>query len=131
MAKYCYPAIMTPEEVGYSVEFPDLENCFTCGETLEEAMEMAQDALEMMLGDAEDKGEVIPPASDLRKVEATEGALVTLVVADTQEWRKRTSARAVKKTLTIPQWLNTAAEERGVNFSQVLQDALKKELQLA
>ena len=131
MAKYCYPAILTPEEAGYSVEFPDLENCFTCGETLEEAMEMAQDALEMMLGDAEDKGEVIPPASDLRKVEATEGALVTLVVADTQEWRKRTSARAVKKTLTIPQWLNTAAEERGVNFSQVLQDALKKELQLA
>ena len=56
---------------------------------------------------------------------------MTLVVADTQEWRKRTSARAVKKTLTIPQWLNTAAEERGVNFSQVLQDALKKELQLA
>ena len=70
-------------------------------------------------------------SADLRKVEAPEGALVTLVVADTQEWRKRTSARAVKKTLTIPQWLNTAAEERGVNFSQVLQDALKKELQLA
>ena len=60
MAKYAYPAIFTKEETGYSVAFPDIEGCFTCGDTLPEAMEMAEDALCLMLYDREEDGDAIP-----------------------------------------------------------------------
>ena len=122
--KYCFPAVFLPEENGYSVEFPDIENCFTCGETLEEAMEMAEDALEMMLTDMEDKKETIPAGRMPQKIHAPENAIVSLILADTTAYRKRVSNQAVKKTLSIPQWLNTAAEKANVNFSQTLQEAL-------
>lgn len=131
MAKYCFPAVITPEAEGYSVAFPDLENCFTCGETLYEACAMAEEALAMMLTDMEDHGEEIPAPMDAQKVEKQEGELVTLVAADTAAYRRKRSQRAVKKTLTIPEWLNEAAEERGVNFSQTLQEALVNKLNLA
>lgn len=128
--KYCYPAVFTQEENGYSVEFPDIENCFTCGETLEEAMEMAGDALAMMLTDREDGGQEIPAASAPGQIAAPQGAFVSLVLADTAAYRKRISNRAVKKTLTIPEWLNTAAENANLNFSQTLQEALTAKLGL-
>ena len=66
MAKYAYPAIFTKEETGYSVTFPDLEGCFSAGETLPEAMEMAADALCLVLYNKEKCGEVIPPESDVK-----------------------------------------------------------------
>ncbi|MCR4886267.1 MAG: type II toxin-antitoxin system HicB family antitoxin [Clostridiales bacterium] len=128
--KYCFPAVFVKEDAGYSVEFPDIENCFTCGETLEEAMEMAEDALAMMLTDMEDNRQPIPAASEPRQVKAPEDAIVTLVLADTAEYRRRTSNMAIKKTLTIPQWLNVAAEKANVNFSQTLQEALTAKLGL-
>lgn len=128
--KYCFPAVFVQEDAGYSVEFPDIENCFTCGETLEEAMEMAEDALAMMLTDMEDRGQPIPKSSLPRQIDAPRDAIVSLVLADTGEYRRRTSNIAVKKTLTIPQWLNTAAEKANVNFSQTLQDALTAKLGL-
>lgn len=129
--KYCFPAVFVKEDAGYSVEFPDIENCFTCGETLEEAMEMAEDALAMMLTDMEDKKQPIPTASEPRRIDAPKDAIVSLVLADTAEYRRRTSNMAVKKTLTIPQWLNTAAEKANVNFSQTLQEALAAKLGLS
>lgn len=128
--KYCYPAVFTKEEDGYSVVFPDIENCFTCGETLEEAVEMAADALAMMLTDREDRKQQIPTPTPLSRVEAAEDSMASLVLADTAEYRRRTSNRAVKKTLTIPEWLNTAAEAANVNFSQTLQEALTAKLGL-
>ena len=128
--KYCFPAVITEEEAGYSVEFPDIENCFTCGETLEEALEMAEDALALILTDMEDKRQPIPTASAARLIEAPENAVVSLILADTTAYRKRISNQAVKKTLTIPQWLNTAAEAANVNFSQTLQEALAAKLGL-
>lgn len=128
--KYVYPAVFTKETDGYSVRFPDIENCFTDGNTLAEALEMAQDALNLMLMTMEDEKLPIAPPSDPRGIPYGEDQLVTLVSADTTEYRKLYGDHAVKKTLSIPAWLNTLAEKSGVNFSFILQKALKSELHL-
>lgn len=130
MAKYAYPAVFIKENNGYSVKFPDIEGCFTCGETLPEAMEMAEDALCLMLYDHEEDGEEIPPASDIKVVQSNTEDIVSFVCCDTLEYRKLYDNRAVKKTLTIPNWLNTLSERAGMNFSTVLQEALKAKLDI-
>ena len=79
MAKYAYPAIFVKEDVGYSVTFPDLEGCFSAGETLPEAMEMAADALCLVLYNKEKSGEIIPPASNVKQVQAETDAEVYLI----------------------------------------------------
>lgn len=68
--KYCYPAVFTPDGDGYSVEFPDIENCYTCGDTMEDALEMAEDVLSMMLAGREDSKEPIPASTPIREVAA-------------------------------------------------------------
>ena len=128
MAKYVYPAIFKPENEGYSITFPDLSSCFTQGEDMVDALEAAADALCLALYDMEESGKEIPAASDIKAVRAGEGEIVTLVMCDTLEYRRYYDNKAVKKTLTIPAWLNTMAERAGLNFSQVLQSALKNEL---
>lgn len=130
MAKYVYPAVFTPEVNGYSIHFPDLESCYTSAETLEEGMVMASDVLCLTLYGMEEEGKTIPAPSGVKEV-ATEGEeFVSLVACDTVEYRKLYDSRAVKKTLSIPAWLNTMAEREGVNFSTVLQNALKHQLHL-
>lgn len=125
--KYAYPAIFTPIGNGeFDVKVPDLPGCRTCGKDLADAIFMAEDATSMWLWDAESKAEAIPPANAAPSVEAPQ--FVSYVVADTDEYRRKHDNRAVKKTLSIPSWLNTQAEQAGVNFSQVLQDALKEKL---
>lgn len=122
--KYAYPAIFTKGEEGeIEVDFPDVKGCFTYGDDMPDAMEMAKDCLEMMLVHYEDEKLPIPPASDIKSIK-TDG-IVSLILADTDEWRRQFDNRAVKKNCTIPAWLNSKAEKAGVNFSQVLQDALK------
>ena len=133
MAKYVYPAIFTREEEGgYSIRFPDIENCFTGAATLEEAMEMANDVLCLMLYELEQKGAAIPAPSAVQSVQklATGGEFVTLISCDTIAYRRFYDNKAVKKTLSIPSWLNYMAERAGVNFSGVLQDALKQRLNI-
>ncbi len=131
MAKYVYPAIFTPEEDGgFSVRFPDIQNCFTGSETLAGAMEMANDVLCLMLYDLEQADAEIPSASTVADMQnqAEPGEFVTLIACDTVEYRKFYDNRAVKKTLSIPSWLNDMAERAGINFSGTLQDALKARL---
>ena len=131
MAKYVYPAVFTREEDGsYSINFPDFESCYTSGETLADGIAMAEDALCLVLYDMEEKGAMIPAASDLNTVAHEENEIVTLISCDTIEYRKFYNNKAVKKTLTIPAWLNTMAERQGINFSTVLQKALQQELHL-
>lgn len=130
MAKYVYPAVFTPEDGGYTVNFPDFESCYTEGDSLEEAMKMANDVLCLTLYDMEETGKVIPAPSQIKAVAAEGESFVSLVRCDTVEYRKYFDNRAVKKTLTIPNWLNTIAERQGVNFSMILQNALKKELNI-
>lgn len=131
MAKYVYPAVFTEEaEGGYSVNFPDIPSCYTSGETLAEAFEMANDVLCLRLYDIEEQGEHIPEPSRISDVKTDENEFVSMVACDTIEYRKFYDNKAVKKTLTIPNWLNIMSEKEGINFSAVLQKALMKELDI-
>ena len=128
--RYVYPAIFTPENGAYSVIFPDLEIA-TSGETLVEAMDMAQDALCLQLYDFEERKGAIPAASSITDLICPTGSFASLIECDTMEYRRYYDNKAVKKTLSIPSWLNTMAEREDINFSAVLQKALKAELNLS
>lgn len=133
MARYVYPAIFTQEEEGgYSIRFPDLENCFTDAEGLIDGMQMANDVLCLTLYDMEQNQKKIPTASDVQEIQkmAREDEFVTLISCDTIEYRKFYDNKAVKKTLSIPSWLNDMAERAGINFSGTLQEALKQQLNI-
>lgn len=119
-----YPAIFHPEEVGYSVIIPDIEGCFTQGETMDEAVTMAQDAIGLMLEDQK----VCPKPSLPSALTVDSGDFVAMVPFDMDEYKKK--FKPVKKTLSIPGWLNDAAEAAHINFSGVLQEGLKSELGL-
>ena len=127
--KYTYPVIFEHDSGKISVRVPDISGCFTFGDTVTEAIEMAEDALAMMLAHYEDNKQVIPEPSDISKIKIENG-FVNYIIADTAAWRKQFSEKAVKKTVTIPAWLNYKAEEAGVNFSQTLQQGLKEALAL-
>ena len=131
LKKMFYPAIFTPEDDGgFSVSFPDIEGCFTQGETIEEAYEMAFDALGLALSFLEDEKRVIPLPSAPNKISLNENEFVVIIEFDMLEYHKKHNSKAVKKTLTIPQWLNEEATALGVNFSQVLQEALLAKIEL-
>ena len=130
MKKIFYPAVFTKEENGYWVKFPDLPGCFTEGDSISEAYEMAQEAMGLWL-QSERNGFNYPEASDITGIRTAENEQIVLVEFDPIEYLKRTSSKSVKKTLTIPEWLNTLAEEKNVNFSQVLQNALKENLHVS
>lgn len=132
MKQYVYPSIFTPEADGrYSVLFPDLHGCYTCGNDLADAIFMAQDVLAFTLFDLESHGCRIPEPSAKEAIELKDGEFVNYIVCDTLEYSKMHSKKAVKKTLTIPEWLNNEAEKQNINFSGVLQDALQKKLGIA
>lgn len=131
MAKYAYPAVFTPESGGgYSVYFPDIEGCYTQGDDMADAIFMAEDALELMLYEYEESGKKIPNPSSPKDIELNDGEIVSYVSADTLKYRKVFNDKAVKKTLSIPEWMNEAAIKENINFSQVLQDALRQRLNL-
>lgn len=128
---YVFPAVFTALEDGrYEVYFPDLEGCYTFGDDLQDAIKMAQDVLALTLYEYEADERSIPEASERSMIDLKENEFINYVTADTLEYRKRFNSKAVKKTLTVPEWLNEAAVEAGVNFSQVLQEALTKKLNL-
>ena len=128
--RYVFPAVFEPaEEGGFNVSVPDVPGCFTEGDDLADALFMAQDALAMMLVHYEDNGMTVPAASGLGDI-GTGTGVVSYVLADTDLWRRTFDSKAVKKTLSIPSWLNAKASRAGVNFSQVLQEALVSKLSL-
>lgn len=132
MGKIFYPAVFHPEDDGgYSVDFPDLLGCVTEGDTLEEAMAMAEDALGIYLYTLkEDKEEASVPSSPA-DIKVGGRDFVTLIEYDEVAYLKRTDSHAVKKTLTIPAWMDVLAKEHNLNFSNVLQNAIRRELNLA
>ncbi|HAH78039.1 MAG TPA: HicB family protein [Ruminococcaceae bacterium] len=131
-----YPACFYPEADGqYSVIFPDLNHLSTCGATLDDAFAKAVDCLAGYLYSCRKDGEKAPPPSGLKSVDpraeyegCPDGAFVNMVMVDVDAYAKEHFEKSVKKTLTIPAWLNAAAQEKGINFSQTLQDALKAQL---
>ena len=126
--KYVYPAVLYPEDGFINVTVPDLPGCRTFGNNTAEALFMAKDAIEIWLWDAENKAETIPEASG--NLPLKHGETLTLIAADTDEYRKANETRAVKKTLSIPSWLNYQAEKANAPFSQILQQGLKEYLQV-
>ena len=125
---FYYPAIFQPEDVGFSVSFPDLPGCFTQGDTLDEALKMCQEAIGIMLEDIPEKD--YPTASNPAKI-ATEGEqFIMMVHFDKLAYDKKYNSKAIKKTLSIPAWLNKLALEKNINFSNTLQNALIRELNI-
>ena len=134
-----YPAVFFKEENGYSVIFPDLNDLATDGDTLSEAMMMAIDCLAGYLFTAKIDNVSVSNPSDMKNISpkviakelglSYEEAFVNLVSVDVEEYAKLHFNKSVKKTLTIPEWLNKEALSKGINFSQVLQEALISKLQ--
>ena len=130
MKKLIYPAIFHKEEVGgYSVTFPDLPGCNTEGNDLAEALYMAQDALGLYLYSLKQDKVPLPQSMQPEALILDKDSFVTLVEWDEEAYLRRTSNKAVKKTLTIPEWMNTLAEEKNINFSKTLQEALLEKLE--
>jgi len=125
MNKLFYPAIFhKAEEGGFWITFPDIPECMTQGEDMQQAYEMAVDALGLAITSRKQERESIPAPSQPYDLTVGEGELCVVIEFDMRAYQKRTNSKAVKKTLSIPQWLNEEAMEMGVNFSQVLQEAL-------
>lgn len=123
--KLFYPALFhKAEEGGFWVSFPDIPECLTQGDNMEEAYAMAVDALGLCLTELDQESKPFPAASDPISIITDDNSFLVVIEFDLLAYKKRTSSRAVKKTLTIPEWLNEEAMALGINFSQVLQDAL-------
>lgn len=120
--KLIYPAVFHFEDNAYWVEFPDLPGCQSYGSTIQDTLDNAREALEVYAISLIENQEELPAASDISKLEIEKDCFASLVDIDLSAYFKK--AKAVKKTLTIPEWLNEAATEKGINFSQTLQDAL-------
>ena len=126
--KYVYPAILYADDGKVGVTVPDLPGCHTFGNDVADALFMVKDAIEMWLWNAENESITIPAASENLTTE--KGETVNLVAADTDEYRKANDTRAIKKTLSIPSWLNHQAEKANAPFSQILQQGLKDYLKI-
>lgn len=124
--KGVYPTILTKDGNGYVVHVPDFR-IVTEGSDLADAIFMARDAIGIMGIELKDEGKPLPEAHS-RNFYTEPGDIVTLVDVDFTEYRKKNDNRAIKKNCTIPYWLSVKAEKEGINFSRVLQDALKEKL---
>ena len=121
--KKIYPAIFENDSVGYSVYFPDVEGAVTQGKTLEEAMDNASDALGIMLADLIEKEEELPIPTNINDIsKENDSDMVTLIFVELNDYLKDTQLD--KKTLKIPHWINVRAKKEGINFSNVLTEAL-------
>ena len=125
---YAFPAFFYYDEDGISIEFPDLPGCLPCAKTTEEAFRNAKEALGLHLFGMEQDGDVIPKPAAVKDLHPEDGAVIVMVEVFMPSVRDRINNRVVKKTLTLPSWLNREAEAANVNFSLVLQDALKRYL---
>ena len=124
--RYVYPVVLIEEEDGYYVRVPDFDSS-TQSKDLAEAIEMARDLIGIMAIDFEEDKKEIPKPNSV-KFEKEKDSIITLVDVDFLEYRKKYNNKMIRKNLTIPYWLNVEAEKAGINFSQVLQVALKEKL---
>lgn len=130
--RYLFPAIFeSGDTAGYTVAFPDLPGCITEGDTIEEAFAMAKEALELHLYGMEEDQDPIPGPSPLEAATIPSQAMIALVEAWMPVIRSEMANQSVKKNLTVPKWLADAADRADINYSQVLQEALKARLGVA
>ena len=126
--KLLYPAIFHEDSDGVWAEFPDLEGCQSFGDTISEVLDGAREALEGYCITLLEEGRTLPAASDIKTIAAGDSAFVTLV--ETELTTRFTKQKSVKKTLTIPAWMNDLAVEKGINFSAVLQEGIMEKLNI-
>ena len=124
--KYIYTATFVPNEDGtkYYCRVPDLPGCITTGSSIDDAIEMITDAASGWLVVAEDEGNEIPAPTPQQKLDIPKNAACSIIRIDTLAYRAATDIKAVRKNVSLPAWMATLAEKRGVNCSQVLQDGL-------
>ena len=127
---YIYPAIFCYEKNGISISFPDLPGCISCASNDEEALYMAKDALGLFIVCAEEDNEDLPTPTKLNNIILGKNERAVLIEVNMPLFRLSVENTSVKKTLTIPKWINDLAEKNKVNFSLVLQNALKDFLML-
>ena len=127
---YSFIAVVSFDDDGISVNFPDLAGCFTCAENENEVFKMAKEVLGLHLWSMEKDNEIIPAPTTLKDIKLEKNETTMLVDIFMPPVRDRIKNKVVKKTLTIPQWLNAEAERQGVNFSKVLQNGLIQYLHL-
>jgi len=131
--RYAYPACFTPchDDGDYwVVRFPDLDGCMTNAETLEETIEQAHNILEDYMALLERDGHVVPKPTQYENVKAERNEIVQLVVVPMASARRRWDESSVKKTLTLPRWLDEMGQQAGFNFSQILQEGLRNRLNI-
>ena len=121
---YMYTATFITEDDYVYARVPDLPGCISSGHSIEEAIDLITDAASVWLVSAEDDGDTIPEASRQSDIDVPDGAVVSLIRIDTIAYRAATDTRAVRKNVSLPAWMATLADKRGINCSQVLQDGL-------
>lgn len=126
MNEYVYPALFHPNEDGtFTITYPDLPGCVSEGKSVGNAIFMAQSALTQWIEYLTDKKQSIPPASQAQNITTSQGEFVNLIRADVKD------GRAVKRTVSIPKWMDDQVSESGLSLSKVLQDALKDRLHVS
>jgi len=128
MNKYFYPALFSKEGDAYNVKFIDFDNIFTFGVGFDDAYYMAQDALYNML--PEYKNNLPEPTYDYMNIDVNDNEFITMVELDVLEHERKISSKTVNTTVTMPEWLKNMADMKGINFSKLLQESIKKELNL-
>lgn len=124
--KYVYPALFVKEDESIIVTFPDLEDTFTDGATMQEAFENAEDVLNLMLWNREEEKDDIPMPSSPEQITVPQEATLAMIKADTLAYRKLHDQKIIRRSITIPSWLDTLARERNINFSQLMQNAIRR-----
>ncbi|MCL2353251.1 MAG: type II toxin-antitoxin system HicB family antitoxin [Defluviitaleaceae bacterium] len=127
--KIVYPVVLSKGEKFLLASVPDCD-IDTQGHNIADAIEMARDGIAIWCVAEQDAGRELPAPSDISNIECEQDEIITLVDVDIEAYRKKLATRAVRKNLTIPSWLNEEAEKANINFSYVLQKALKEELQI-
>lgn len=125
---YNYYALFDEEDKGFNIWFPGLEGCVSCAHDIDEIPGVAKEVLELYLYGLKEDNSDIPTPLQLNEIDIKKGQSALLVSVDLRLVSEQMNNQKIKKTLTIPAWLNTIAEKSGINFSQTLQDALKEKL---
>lgn len=125
--KYVYPALFAKEDESIIVTFPDLEDTFTDGTTMEEAFENAEEVLNLMLWNREEEKDDIPMPSSPEQITVPQEATLAMIKADTLAYRKLHDQKTIRPSITLPSRLDTIAREHNINFSQLMQNAIRRE----
>lgn len=125
---YIFPAIFHSAPDGVSIKFPDLPGCLPCADNFERAFTNAKEALQLHIYGMEKDGEPIPEPGPVDQITLAANETLTLIEAWMPPFREKMLNKAVTKTVTVPRWLDILAKREHLNYSRLLQDALKKNL---